>query len=412
MPGPGIELVGAEEIAEVLEVMNSGFLSRYGPADDPAFPAKTHRLEEEVAAMTGVRHALALSGGGSAALWIALLSLGVGAGDEVIVPGFTFVASISSVVYTGATPVLAEVDDTFDLDPADVEARITPRTKAIIVVHMLGAPARLDELKAVADRHGIPIVEDCCQAFGATYKGRGIGSVGAIGAFSFNEYKTITCGDGGMIVTDDDELYEHCFAMHDQGHAPYRLESRYAPRPFLGMNFRMTELPSAVLLAQLRRLDRIRTHLHANKAIVRDMLEEVPDIGFRALTDPEGEIATHLVTILPSAEIASAVAREVGAITLDQSGWHVYSKMNHLLERRTVTGKGFPFDMPADDHPVPDYRPGALPRTDALLARSISIGIGIRDPNLAAFGIRMRDGEAEARACAATFRDAVIRSLR
>jgi dTDP-4-amino-4,6-dideoxygalactose transaminase len=411
MPGPGIELVGAEEIAEVLEVMNSGFLSRYGPADDPAFPAKTHRLEEEVAAMTGVRHALALSGGGSAALWIALLSLGVGAGDEVIVPGFTFVASISSVVYAGATPVLAEVDDTFDLDPADVEARITPRTKAIVVVHMLGAPARLDELKAVADRHGVPIVEDCCQAFGATYKGRGIGSVGAIGAFSFNEYKTITCGDGGMIVTDDDELYERCFAMHDQGHAPYRLESRYAPRPFLGMNFRMTELPSAVLLAQLRKLDRIRTHLHANKALVRDMLEEVPDIGFRALTDPDGEIATHLVTVLPTAEVANAVAADVGAITLDQSGWHVYSKMNHLLERRTVTGKGCPFDCDCTDHVHGEYHVGMLPRTDALLERSISIGIGVRDANLAPFGIRIRDGADEARACGRTFRDAVIKHL-
>ena len=153
----------------------------------------------------------------------------MGAGDEVIVPGFTFVASISSIVYTGATPVLAEVDDTFDLDPADVEAKITPRTKAIIVVHMLGAPAQMDAIKAVADRHGIPIVEDCCQSFGGTYKGRGVGSIGAIGAFSFNEYKTITCGDGGMIVTDDDELYERAFAMHDQGHAPFRLNPATRP---------------------------------------------------------------------------------------------------------------------------------------------------------------------------------------
>jgi dTDP-4-amino-4,6-dideoxygalactose transaminase len=412
MPGPGIELIGAEEIAEVLEVMNSGFLSRYGPSDNPAFLAKTHNLELEVAKRVGVSHALALSGGGSAALWISLLALGVGAGDEVIVPGFTFVASISSIVYTGATPILAEMDQSFDLDPVDVEAKITSRTKAIVVVHMLGAPAALDELKAVADRHGIPIVEDCCQAFGATYKGLGVGSIGAIGAYSFNEYKTITCGDGGMLVTNDDELYERAFAMHDQGHAPYRLESRYAPRPFLGMNFRMTELPSAVLLAQLRKLDGIVSHLRANKAIVRDMLEEVPDIGFRAIPDPEGAIATHLVTVLPTAEIATNVAREVGAITLDQSGWHVYSKMNHLIEQRTVTGKGHPFGDREPGEPVVEYRPGMLPVTDDLLSRSISIGIGIRDPNLAAFGLRVRDGEAEARARAATFRDAVIRNLR
>ena len=156
----------------------------------------------------------------------------------------------------GATPVLAEVDDTFDLDPADVEAKITPRTAAILVVHMLGAPARLTELKAIADKHGIPLIEDCAQAAGASYQGQGVGGIGKIGTFSFNEFKTITCGDGGLLVTDDQDLYERCFAMHDQGHAPYRLESKYAPRPFLGMNFRMTELSGAVLLAQLRKLDR------------------------------------------------------------------------------------------------------------------------------------------------------------
>ncbi len=411
MPGPGVELIGAEETAEVLEVLNSRFLSRYGPSDNPAFGAKVHRVETEIARLAGVRYGLGLSGGGSAGLWIALLGLGVGAGDEVIVPGFTFVASISAIVYTGATPVLAEVDQTFDLDPADVESRITPRTKAILVVHMLGGPARLTELKEVADRHGIPLLEDCAQAFGATYKGVGVGGIGAVGVYSFNEYKTITCGDGGMIVTDDEALYERCFAMHDQGHAPDRLESKYAPRPFLGMNFRMTELSGAVLLAQVRKLDLITSHLRANKEIVKSFLEELPEIGFRTLTDPAGDLATHLVVVLPSADLARQVAKDVGSITLAESGWHVYSKMNHLLERRTVTGKGCPFDCDSPDHPHAEYRPGMLPRTDALLERSISIGIGVRDANLAPFGLRMRDGADEARACALTFRDAVQKHL-
>jgi dTDP-4-amino-4,6-dideoxygalactose transaminase len=411
MPGPGVELIGAEEIAEVLEVMHSGFLSRYGPSDDPAFGAKVYKVEREIAKLAGVRYGLGLSGGGSAGLWITLLGLGVGAGDEVIVPGFTFVASISAIVYTGATPVLAEVDDTFDLDPADVEARITPRTAAILVVHMLGAPARLAELKAIADRHGIPLVEDCAQAFGATYQGRGVGGIGAAGVYSFNEYKTITCGDGGMIVTDDEALYQRCFAMHDQGHAPDRLESKYGPRPFLGMNFRMTELSGAVLLAQVRKLDLITSHLRANKAIVKSILQETSGIEFRTLTDPEGDLATHLVVMLPSQEIACKVAKEVGSITLAESGWHVYSRMNHLLERRTVNGKGHPFDCACTDHPKAEYRAGSLPHTDALLERSLSIGIGVRDANLAPFGLRMRDGGDEARACAATFRDAVLKHL-
>ena len=411
MPGPGVELIGAEETAEVLEVISSGFLSRYGPSDNPAFGAKVHRIEGEVAKLAGVRFGLGLHGGGSAGLWITLLSLGIGAGDEVIVPGFTFVASISAIVYTGATPVLAEVDDSFDLDPADVEARITPRTAAILVVHMLGGPAKLTELKAIADKHGIPLVEDCAQAFGASYKGVGVGGIGAAGVYSFNEYKTITCGDGGMIVTDDEALYERAFAMHDQGHAPDRLESKYAPRPFLGMNFRMTELSGAVLLAQFRKLNMITSHLRANKEIVQSFLEEVPAIEFRKLPDPEGDLATHLVVSLPTAEVAHNVAREVGSITLSQSGWHVYSKMTHLLERRTVTGKGCPFDCTIPGHSHGEYRIGMLPQTDALLDRSISIGIGVRDANLAPYGLRMRDGADEARECALTFRDAVLKHL-
>jgi len=411
MPGPGVELIGEEETAEVLEVLSSGFLSRYGPADDPAFGAKVHRVEQQIAELADVRYGLGLSGGGSAALLVALLGLGIGAGDEVIVPGFTFVASISAIVFTGATPVLAEVDRSFDLDPVDVEARITPRTAAIIVVHMLGGPARLDELKSVADRHGIPLIEDSAQAFGATYCGRGVGGIGTVGTYSFNEYKTITCGDGGMVVTDDQELYERMFAIHDQGHAPDRLESKYAPRPFLGMNFRMTELSGAVLLAQVAKLPRIVAHLRQNQAIVKDMLDEVPDIGYRELPDPSGDLATHLVVVLPTAEIASAVAADVGSIQLSESGWHVYSKMNHVLDKRTATGKGCPFDCDHTDHAKGDYRAGMLPQTDALLERSISIGIGVRDSNLAPYGLRMRDGEDEAREVGRTFRDAVIRNL-
>jgi dTDP-4-amino-4,6-dideoxygalactose transaminase len=409
MPGPGIELIGAEETAEVMEVLQSGYLSRYGPSDDPRFGAKVHHIEEAIAKLAGVRYGLGLHGGGSAAIWITLLGLGIGPGDEVIVPGFTYVASISAIVYTGATPILAEIDQTFDLDPVDVEAKITPRTAAILVVHMLGAAARINELKAIADRHGIPLVEDCAQAFGATYEGRGVGGFGTAGTFSFNEFKTITCGDGGMIVTDDQALYERCFAMHDQGHAPDRLESKYAPRPFLGMNFRMTELSGAVLLAQVRKLELITSHLRANKAIVQDMLEEVPTIDFRSLTDPEGDLATHLVVVLPSKEIARNVADEVGSKPLSDSGWHTYSKMNHLLEKRTITGKGCPFDCADPGHSHGEYRAGMLPQTDDLLERSLSIGIGVRDPNLAPFGLRMRDGEAEARQVGATFRDAVIK---
>jgi len=410
LPGPGLELIGEEEIAEVVGVLRSGFLSRYGPHDDPAFGARVRHFEQEVARLTGVAHALAVNSG-SSGIWLALAGLGIGPGDEVIVPGFTFVASISTIVYAGALPVLAEVDETFNLDPVDVETRITPRTRAIMAVHMLGNPARLAELRAIADRHGIALIEDCAQAFGARYRGGGVGRIGEIGIFSFNEFKTITCGDGGMIVTDDEDLYRRCFAMHDQGHSPFRLGIEVGRRPFLGMNFRMTELEGAVLVAQLGKLDAIRAHLRANKLVVESVLAGLPGLGFRVLPDPEGDLATHLVTIFPSGEIARRVAGELGAIVLADSGWHVYNHMEHLLERRTITGKGSPFDCPGQVSADARYEAGMLPRTDALLERSISFGIGVSDPNLAPFGLRMRDGPDVARERAARFRDVARRHL-
>jgi len=404
VPGPGLDLIGDEEIAEVTEVLRTHHLSRFGRDDDPTFGAKVRRVEDEVARLAGVGYALATNSG-SSALWLALIGLGIGPGDEVIVPGFTYVASISSIVYARAVPVLAEIDRTLNLDPSDVEARIGPRTQAIVVVHMLGNPARIEELKKIADRHGIPLIEDAAQAFGATYRGRMVGGFGAIGAYSFNEYKTITCGDGGMVVTDDEALYRRCFAMHDQGHSPYRLGLEVGKRPFLGLNFRMTELEGAVLLAQLRRLDLIRTRLRANRDIVAEGIRDVPGIEFRELPDPDGDLATHLVVTFPSIDMAQRVTAGLGAIPLADSGWHVYNHMEHLLERRTATGRGCPFDCSCHGDGGPGYRAGMLPATDALLARSMSIGIGIVDPNLAPFGLRVTDDAEAARRCAEQFRD-------
>lgn len=404
MPGPGLDLVGEEELAEVADVIRSGRLSRYGP-DDDTFPAKVRRFEDAVAERAGVKHALAVNAGTSG-LYLALAGVGVGPGDEVIVPGFTYVATISSVVYARARPVLAEVDATLNLDPADVEARITPRTRAIVAVHMLGNPARIGELRAVADRHGVALIEDAAQAFGATYRGAWVGSFGALGIYSFNEFKTITCGDGGMLVTDDSDLYRRCFAMHDQGHSPLRRGVEIGRRPMLGLNFRMTELEGAVLLAQLRKLDRIRSHLRDNRDTVWSMLESLPGIGFRELPDRDGDLATHLVVVFPDAEVAAAVTERLGSITLAHSGWHVYSHMENLLDQRTVSGRGCPFDCSCtNDEPV-RYEAGMLPATDALLARSMSFAIGVVDPNLAPFGLRMRDDADTARRQAERFVDA------
>jgi dTDP-4-amino-4,6-dideoxygalactose transaminase len=219
-------------------------------------------------------------------------------------------------------------------------------------------------------------------------------------------YKTITCGDGGMLVTDSPEVYERCFALHDQGHLPLRRGIEVGNRPFLGLNLRMNEVSAAVLNVQLSRLDRILTTMRCNKRALRAAVETNPGVGFRRLVDPAGDLATHLVVTLPDPTSAAAVAGELGTKTLSNSGWHVYANMEHLLRRRVVSGFA---------HSVADYvaDPGSLPATDALLARSITLGIGVVDPGLgSAFGINIRSTSADIEQVADRFRAAVEHHVR
>jgi dTDP-4-amino-4,6-dideoxygalactose transaminase len=412
-----MELVGEEEIQGVLEVLRSGYLYRYdvAPGDevDPRFQGKVVQVEQEVARMSHVRYAVAVNSGTSALL-TAMVGLNIGPGDEVIVPGFTFIASISSIVYAGAVPVLAEVDRTLNLDPEDVKKKITPRTKAIMVVHMMGNPARLDELKAIADEHDLFLIEDCAQAFGASYKGRPIGSLGHVGTFSFNVYKTITSGDGGMIITDDKEIYERCFAFHDQGHLPLRAGVEIGKRPFLGLGFRYTELQAAVLLAQLRKLPRMLDRLRTNKHRFKSLIADLPGLEFREVIDSEEEISTILTVILPTSEAAQKIAKDLGSKVIAQAGWHVYSNMEHLLEQRVVTSVSCSFACPRyiDQGGQIRYWPGMLPQTDDLLARSINISIGVPDPGLgSSFGVSVNDGLDVVEERAAEFRRVASRYL-
>jgi len=311
----------------------------------------------------------------------------------VIVPGYTFIASISSIIYARAVPILAEVDRTLNLDPADVKRKITPRTKAIMAVHMLGNPVRLDELKALANEHNLLLIEDCAQAFGARYKGRAVGSMGNAGTYSFNVYKTITAGDGGMVVTRDESAYRRFFGLHDQGHSPLRAGVEIGRRAFVGLDFRMTELTAAVLLAQLNKLGTILERLHANKNRFKRAISELPGLEFREITDVEGECATLLTVFLPSEEIARSLAKDLGTRVVADSGWHVYSNMEQILEKRTPIETGCPFHCPLYTGPEQRYWKGMLPQTDALLARAINIGIGVRDPGLGSeFGVTVRDG--------------------
>jgi dTDP-4-amino-4,6-dideoxygalactose transaminase len=413
MPGPGMELVGEEEIREVLEVLQSGYLYRYQVGQDARFQGKVLKLEQEMARRSQVRHALAVNSG-TTALLVALVGLGVGPGDEVIVPGFTFVASISSIVYAGAVPVLGEVDRTLNLDPEDVKNKITPRTRAIMAVHMMGNPARLNELKAVADEHDLFLIEDCAQAFGASYKGLPIGSMGHVGTFSFNVFKTVTSGDGGMIITDDQDLYRRCFAFHDQGHAPLRDGVELGKRPFLGLDFRYTELQAAVLLAQIRKVPSMLDHLRANKQRFKSAIAGLPGLEFREVIDPQDEIGTMLTVILPTSEVARRIANDLDTTVIAEAGWHVYSNMEHLLEKRVVNPVGCPFSCPhyAERGGQIRYWKGMLPQTDDLLARAMNISIGVPDAGLgSSFGITVNDGPDAVDKKAAEFRQVASRYL-
>lgn len=393
MPGPGFYWMGEEEKREVLDVLESGYLFRYGQLDDPAFKAKAYTLEHEFARHCGVAHCVA-SASGTSSLLMALHALGLAPGDEVIVPAYTFVATYSAVAFSGGVPVLAEIDESLTLDPADIERRITPRTRAIMPVHMLGNPCDMDGIMSVARRHGLPVIEDACQANGATYRGRRVGAIGAMGAFSLNIFKTISSGDGGLLVTDDRELYERAFAFHDQGHTPNRAGVEVGRRTTLGLNFRMNELTAAVALAQLRKSDRLVATLRENKRRFREAIGKVPGMRYRTLHDPEGECATLLTVLFDSTDRAADVAARLNTTTVAQSGWHVYSNMEHVLAFLREHGR---------PHAI-----GAYPRTDDLLARAINLSVGVVDRGLgAAFGININSTDGEIDRAAATFREAV-----
>lgn len=214
---PGFEVFGEEEKREILEVLDTGVLFRYEFTEKRKGIYKVADFEERFADYCGARYAQAVSSG-TAALRVAMAALGVGPGDEVITQGFTFVATWEAIFESGAVPVFTEVDDTLTMDPADLERKITPKTKAIIPVHMLGAPARIDKIMEIAARHKIPVIEDTAQACGGTCNGRRLGTFGVMGIFSFDPVKTITTGEGGMVITDDEALYLNCAEYHDHGH--------------------------------------------------------------------------------------------------------------------------------------------------------------------------------------------------
>ncbi|MBN2126266.1 MAG: DegT/DnrJ/EryC1/StrS family aminotransferase [Deltaproteobacteria bacterium] len=380
---PGFEIIGEEERKEIEDVLSRRILFRYEFDGPRGGVYKVEAFEKAFAAYCGTGHALAVSSG-SAALRVALAALGIGPGDEVITQGFTFVATWEAILEAGAAPVFAEIDDTLCLDPDDLEAKITPRTRAIMPVHMCGAQARIDRIMAVANARGIPVIEDTAQSCGGTYRGKALGSFGKAGTFSFDSVKTITTGEGGMIVTDDPDLYVRASEYHDHGHDHNPGVGRgLEGRRFPGFNYRMMELQGAMGLAQLAKLDaRILPAQRQNKERIREALSRYDEISFRRVPDPEGDTGTFLIFFLPTAEKAKAFARamtEAGAAPVSwyENTWHYFERWEHLLEGKSVLPSGYPFRDPSGKKRC-SYRPGDLPGTAAWLSRALTIPIGIR----------------------------------
>jgi len=399
--GPGSYVLGAEEKKELMDVIENGALFRYGTLGVDGFQGKVATFEKEMAEQLGHKYVVATSSG-TGSLMCCLAALGIGMGDEVIVPGYTFIASISTIVMMNATPVLAEIDDSLTIDPDKIEALITPRTKAIVPVHMLGNPCKMDKIMAIAKKHNLYVIEDCCQAVGASYQGKCCGTMGDMGAYSLNVFKTITTGDGGFVGCSDETLYERAFGFHDQGHKPSRMGVEVGNRSIVGMNMRMNELSGAVAVAQGRKLPMVLKTLREKKAMLKAQLQDLPGVGFRTIND-EGECGTLLTLLFDTKEKAAAFCEKAGTSVIARSGWHVYNNMEQILDKKTWT----------DAHPFHQdsrtYEKHMLPVTDDILERAVNISVGVVDKGLGAgTGININSTEEEINMVAKNIREIVL----
>ncbi len=377
---------GQKKIRAILEneafVPDAGKLFRYYNPE-----SKVPLFESELAAITGASHCLAVNSGTSA-LIAALVAAGVGPGDEVIVPAYTFFASVSAIVVAKAIPVITEINESLTLDPAAVEKNITSRTKAIMPVHMIGHQADMDKICAIAKKHNLRVIEDAAQAFGGSYKGRYLGTMGALGCFSFDANKLIGVGEGGAILTDDDWLFTRAQSYHDTA-ACWRPD-RYARERqqgelFCGENYRISELSAAVGLAQLRKVKQIIERCRAGYRLLREEIKLPSFVKWVEPNDPDGVSGYALAMLFDDPDIAMRAMKArfgIGGLAINATNgardWHVYWNWEHILDRKTATAEGCPFKCPHVTN-LPDYSPDMCPVTTDIMLRLGIIGISPAD---------------------------------
>lgn len=338
---PGFELFSHLERKEVNDVLDNGVLMRYGFDGMRKGHWKAKELESELQHAFQSKHVQLVSSG-TAAVSVALASAGVGAGDEVIMPTFTFVASFEAIMMLGAIPVLVDIDDTLTLDPKAVESAITPKTKAVMIVQMCGSMGNMEALKATCRSNDLIFVEDACQAIGGTYKNKPLGSIADVGCFSFDFVKTITCGEGGAVVTNNLEYYRHADHYSDHGHDHIGNDRGAETHPFLGYNFRISELNAAVGLAQVRRLPEFIAIQKKNYSIIREELSKLSSVTFRTVPDGGEESYAFLNFFLPNLEDARQVSKAFKEKGIDacfhyyDNNWHYIRKWDHLKELKSL----------------------------------------------------------------------------
>jgi 8-amino-3,8-dideoxy-alpha-D-manno-octulosonate transaminase len=376
---PGFEFWGDEERKEVNDVLETGILMRYGFDGPRKGIWKAKELEQEICKKFGSEYAH-LTSSGTSALTTAMAALGIGHGDEVIMPTFTFVASFEAVLSVGATPVLVDVDETLTLDPKAVELAITPKTKCIMPVHMCGSMADMDALKNICDQHDLVLLEDACQSIGASYKGKMLGTIGHAGTFSFDFVKTMTCGEGGVVMTNNKDVYTKCDGYTDHGHDHLGGADRGADlHPFIGYNYRISELHAAVGLAQIRKVDHFLSIQKRNHQLLKQIISQVPEVTFRAVPDPAGDSCTFLSWFLPTEEITVAFVEEMkaqgilaGNFYWYKNNWHYISKWDHLKNADFLNSQSHHIT-----EKLRSYASQSFPASDQVMSRCISTAISL-----------------------------------
>mgnify|MGYP000855927047 FL=1 len=379
---PGYEWIGDKEREQVNQVFDTGILFRYEFKNERNGVYKVREFEEKFAAFNGTPYAQAVTSG-TAALKVAMAALGIQPGDEIITQGFTFIATFEAIIEAGAIPVPCEIDDTLNLDPEDFRKKITQKTAAVIPVHMLGSPARINEIIQIASQKGIKVLEDTAQALGASVNGKKVGSIGHAGTFSFDFYKTITTGEGGMVITNDQNTYVRASEYADHGHDHNPAVGRALEgRSFLGFNYRMNEMQGAVGLAQLERLPEILKVQKNNQEKIRSLLGSIKNIELRALPEGAQDSHTHLCFFLPDSNKTlefhkRLTSNGVSAIHFQNNLWHFLPNWEHLIGQKTAWPGCFPFGKPYCQSEI-SYSPDMLPRSADYLSRTIVLPISLK----------------------------------